>query len=134
MRLRRVGRSRRRHPSSHPSSGGRFAHPSERDVAGLLSLYGVAWEYEPVEFALAHDGDGRVTRAFRPDFFLPEYGTFIEVTVLAQRLVTRKNRKIREFRQRFPEVTLHVLYRRQVEALLERHGLGVAPVTETRAA
>ncbi len=111
-----------------------FAHPSERDVAALLSLYGIAWMYEPVEFPLAVDESGQVTRAFRPDFYLPDLHAFVEVTVLEQRLVTRKNRKVREFRERYPGVAIEVLYRRQIVALLERHGLAVHTAGESSAA
>jgi hypothetical protein len=118
-----AARSGRRHPSRVPAPEARFAHPSEEIFASLLSLYGVAWEYEPVEFALAWDDAGRPTRAFRPDFYLPDHDTFVELTVLAQRLVTRKNRKVREFRALYPETRLLVLYQRDFVTLLERHAL-----------
>ncbi len=130
----RSDETRRRHPSSHAALAEQFAHPSERDVAALLNLYGIAWAYEPVEFPLDVDESGRVTRAFRPDFYLPEFDVYLEVTVLEQRLVTRKNRKVRDVRDRYPGVEIDVLYRRQVLDLLERHGLGVLAAGESSAA
>ena len=48
--------------------------------------------------------------AFTPDFYLPEQNLFIEVTVMKQSLVTRKNRKLREVQRLYP--------RRPGEALL----------------
>ena len=83
------------------------------------------WIYEPVAFPLAWDERGVPTRAFRPDFYLPETSMFVELTVLEQRLVTRKNRKVREFRALYPEVHLQVVYRGDFCALAERHGVDV---------
>ena len=101
----------------------RFAHRSERIVAALLDLYGIAWVYEPTEFPLRWGPDGSVTQGFRPDFWLPGVGTFIEITTAAQRLVTRKNAKVRRFRELYPEISISVLYQRDVVGLLARHGL-----------
>ena len=101
-----------------------FAHPSERAFARLLNLYGFSWSYEPVEFPLEWNEHGVPTKAFRPDFYLPERRLFIELTVLEQRLVTKKNQKVRKFRALYPEVELLVVYQRDFVALLEQHGLG----------
>ena len=70
-----------------------FAHNSERQFAKLLDFYNIAWEYEPRTFALARDRDGRPSQAFTPDFYLPAYDVYIEITTLNQKLVTKKNRK-----------------------------------------
>ena len=115
---------RRRHPSlvEPPTDG--FAHPSERAFAKLLTLYGFDWSYEPLEFPLAWNGSGQPVRAFRPDLYLHERNLFIELTVLEQRLVTKKNRKVREIRALYPEVDLLVVYQRDFSALLSQHGLG----------
>ena len=101
----------------------RFAHESEQRFARILDFYGVAWEYEPVEFALEWDRDGRPTAGFRPDFWLPAQECFVELTTADQRLVTRKNSKIRRLRQLYPEVSLIVVYQRDFLALLARNGL-----------
>lgn len=125
------GESRGRHPSARRSAPQRFAHPSERLFAHLLTLYGHDWIYEPFEFPLAWGEDGVATRGFRPDFYLPSERLFIELTVCDQRLVTKKNQKIRRFRTLFPEVALLVVYRRDFHALLDQHDL---PNLEDRAA
>jgi hypothetical protein len=49
---------------------------------------------------------------------------FIELTVLEQRHVTRKNQKIREFRTLYPQVDLLVVYQRDFTRLLTSHALG----------
>jgi len=115
---------RRRHPSLVERSNDGFAHPSERTFAHLLTLYGFEWSYEPVEFPLAWNEIGQPVRAFRPDFYLHDRNLFIELTVLEQRLVTKKNRKVRQFRTLYPEVELLVVYQRDFRALLSQHGLG----------
>jgi hypothetical protein len=101
----------------------RFAHESEQRFARILDFYGVRWEYEPVEFALEWDDAGRPTAGFRPDFWLPDPGLFVEVTTLNQRLVTKKNGKVRRMGELYPDVRVTVLYQRDTLALLAKYGL-----------
>ncbi len=119
-----IGEPRHRHPSLATPTGAKFAHPSEGLFANLLTLYGLAWSYEPVEFPLEWNETGQPIRGFRPDFYVPSLRLFIELTVLEQRLVTKKNRKVRRFRTLYPEIELLVVYQRDFTALLERHDLG----------
>ncbi len=118
------GVDERRHPSRLRSPAVDFAHPSERVLANLMTLYGVSWRYEPVEFPLAWDDHGHAIRGFRPDFYLPDYRLFVELTVSDQRLVTKKNQKVRAFRSLYPELEIVVVYQRDFVALLTRHDLG----------
>ena len=98
----------------------RFQNDVERECAKVLDYYGVSWEYEPHTFVLERDADGRVVEAFTPDFFLPEQGLYIELTTMKQSLVTRKNRKLRKLRERYPDVHAKLFYRRDLERLAER--------------
>jgi hypothetical protein len=116
-----VGRTR--HPACAPAGNVRFAHPSERLFATLLDLSGEPWQYEPVEFPLEWDPHGSRVAGFRPDFYLPRLGMFIELTTADQRLVTRKNRKVRRMRELYPEVPIRIVYQRDFTALLASHGL-----------
>lgn len=102
----------------------RFAHDSEQAFAALLDFYGIAWEYEPVEFVLEWDANGLPLSAFRPDFYLPDHGVFVELTTLRQDLVTRKNRKVRMLAELYPDVRVKVLYRKDVAQLGSKYGLG----------
>jgi hypothetical protein len=101
----------------------RFAHPSERLFAALLDLYEIRWEYEPVEFTLRWDEHGSPSGGFRPDFWLPDHRCFVELTTADQRLVTRKNAKVRSMRVLYPEVRVEVVYQRHFLELVARHGL-----------
>jgi hypoxanthine phosphoribosyltransferase len=104
----------------------RFANRIELECARILDYYGVAWDYEPRSFVLDRDSQGRVTSAFTPDFYLPDQDLYVEVTVMKQSLVTRKNRKLRELRRLYPEVRVKLFYRRDIERLAQRHRLRLA--------
>ncbi len=96
------------------------------ECAKVLDYYGVPWEYEPKTFVLEEDEDGRVVEAFKPDFYLPEQNLYVEVTVMKQSLVTRKNRKLRKLRERYPDVRVKLFYKRDIERLAERYHLELA--------
>jgi hypoxanthine phosphoribosyltransferase len=101
----------------------RFAHNSERQFAKLLDFYGIAWEYEPRTFTLERDREDKPAQAFTPDFYLPAYDLYIEITTLNQRLVTKKNRKARRLVEMYPDVAVRVLYQRDYLHLLVKYGL-----------
>jgi hypoxanthine phosphoribosyltransferase len=109
-------------PDPYTIAGVRFAHRAEAEFAQLLEFYQIEWRYEPDEFPLEWQ-DGRVTRQFRPDFYLPEYDLYIELTVMKQSLVRRKNRKLRLLRQLYPHIQIKLLYRRDFQRLLAGFGL-----------
>ncbi len=101
-----------------------FAHPSETEFARVLDFYAIEWLYEPRTFPIRWDSEGNVVEAFTPDFYLPEFDLYIELTTLKQNLVTRKNRKLRLLRQLYPELNIKVFYGRDFRGLLLKYGLG----------
>ena len=101
----------------------KFAHPSEAEFARILDFYGVHWTYEPRSFPLRWDGE-RVTEMFTPDFYLADLDLYVELTTLRQKLVTEKNRKLRELRELHPEVNVKLLYKRDYYRLLAKYGYG----------
>lgn len=107
----------------------RFAHRSEAEFAGILDFYGIDWEYEPRSFPLQWDETGRVIESFNPDFYLPEYDLFIELTTLKQSLVTKKNRKVRRLRELYPDVNIKIFYGRDFRHLLLKYGLRATTAT-----
>jgi len=106
-----------------PHESVRFAHNSERQFAKLLDFYNIAWDYEPRTFTLEWDREGKAAQAFTPDFYLPAYDLYIEITTLNQNLVTKKNRKARRLREQYPDITIRVLYQRDYLHLLVKYGL-----------
>src|SRR5438874_400734 len=103
-----------------------FANEAELECAKILDYYGVPWEYEPRTFVLMRDETERVLEAFTPDFYLPDQDLFVEVTVMKQSLVTRKNRKLRKLRELYPEIRIKLFYKRDIERLAERYHLELA--------
>jgi cytidylate kinase len=103
--------------------GRHFGHPSEQVFANLLDFYGIAWDYEPRSFPLQWDKDGKVSEAFTPDFYLPEFNLYVELTTMKQANVTRKNRKIRLLRAIYPHVNIQVFYQKDVQDLVTKYGL-----------
>ena len=101
----------------------RFANPAELEYAKILDWYGIPWLYEPTTFVLERDDEGRVTEAFSPDFYLPDQDLYLEVTVMKQSLVTRKNRKLRKLRELYPDVKIKLFYERDFMRLAARFGL-----------
>jgi hypoxanthine phosphoribosyltransferase len=104
----------------------RFANNAERECAKVLDYYRVPWLYEPRTFVLEEDADGRVLEAFTPDFYLPEQDLYLEITMMKQSLVTRKNRKLRKLRERYPEINIKLFYKRDVARLANRFRLRIA--------
>ena len=137
------GRQRREgiRTGSYPDSGDRgnpdfqayfgqgqphFAHDAELECAKILDYYRIPWAYEPRTFVLEEDEKGRIVEAFTPDFYLPEQDLYLEVTVMKQSLVTRKNRKLRKIRERYPDVRVKLFYKRDIERLAQRYRLDLA--------
>ncbi len=99
-----------------------FAHESEAELARFLDFYRVEWRYESVCFALERRSDGRLLESFTPDFYLPEFDLYVELTTMKQSLVTKKNAKIRKMRDLYPEIKVKILYGRDYRKLLFKFG------------
>jgi hypothetical protein len=118
-----ASKPRPRSSGALPSDRADFAHASERQFARLLDFYQIAWDYEPRSFDVDWDEDGNVTKRFTPDFYLPDFDLYIEITTMNQKLVTRKNRKVRRLRELYPDVNVKIFYQRDYLRLLEKYGL-----------
>jgi hypothetical protein len=105
----------------HAERGPLFAHPSEAEFARILDFYKIRWQYEPKTFPIQWDGRGRILESFTPDFYLPDQDLYIELTTQKQRLVTKKNRKIRLLRQLYPELNIKIFYGRDVGRLRQKY-------------
>ena len=102
--------------------GTRFAHASEAEMARILDFYAVRWEYEPTTFPILWNLDGAVVESFAPDFYLPELEMFLEMTTLRQRLVRKKNRKLRRLRELYPDIRIKLFYARDFRAMMLKYG------------
>ena len=105
-----------------PAAEPRFAHASEAEMARILDFYGVRWEYEPDTFPILWKLDGGVAESFSPDFYLPDLDQYLEMTTLRQKLVRKKNRKLRRLRELYPNLRVKLFYARDFRALMLKYG------------
>lgn len=106
--------------NSHPPA---FSHPSEEFFSRILDYYGIEWQYEPHAFPLEFYPDGRVKEAFSPDFYLPQQNLYIELTTLRPKLNLYKNRRMRRFKELYPDIKIKLFKRRDLRNLMIRFGL-----------
>jgi hypoxanthine phosphoribosyltransferase len=99
-----------------------FAHASEAELARILDFYRIAWQYEPRTFPIAWSQCGKPVEFFTPDFYLPEYDLYIELTVANPVRNTRKNRKLRLLRCHHPGINVKLFTRRDAERIFARSG------------
>ena len=98
-----------------------FAHESEKEFAKILDFYRIKWEYEPKTFTLEWDENDIPVLSFTPDFYLSELDLFIELTTLNQKLVTKKNKKIKKVRELYPEINVKLFYKKDYNSLLFKY-------------
>lgn len=99
-----------------------FAHASEAEMSRILDFYAVRWEYEPHTFPILWNLDGDVVESFSPDFYLPDLELHLEMTTLRQKLVRKKNRKLRRLRELYPDLNVKLFYARDFRALMLKYG------------
>ncbi|HEY8989576.1 MAG TPA: hypothetical protein VIM39_11185 [Candidatus Limnocylindrales bacterium] len=99
-----------------------FAHASEAEMARILDFYRVRWEYEPHTFPILWNLEGAVIESFAPDFWLPDLDLYLEMTTLRQKLVRKKNRKLRRVLELYPDLRVKLFYARDFRALMLKFG------------
>jgi len=105
-------------PVAHPA----FAHASEAELARILDFYQVRWRYEPDTYPIGWNLDGEVVESFSPDFYLPDMELYVELTTLKQKLVRKKNRKLRRLRELYPDIRIKLFYARDFRMLMLKFG------------
>ncbi|PIU29302.1 MAG: hypothetical protein COT09_01540 [Candidatus Hydromicrobium americanum] len=99
----------------------KFAHNSEKEFSKILDFYRIKWEYEPKTFTLRFDRKGNPTVSFTPDFYLPDLDLYIELTTLNQKLVTKKNYKIKKLKELYPDINIKLFYKKDYISLLFKY-------------
>jgi hypothetical protein len=99
-----------------------FAHASEAEMARILDFYRIRWEYEPHTFPILWSLEGMVVESFSPDFWLPDLELYLEMTTLRQKLVRKKNRKLRRILELYPDIRVKLFYARDFRALMLKFG------------
>ena len=109
--------TRRRSPS-----GPRSPTRARRSSPGSSTSTTVRWAYEPDTFPIGWNLDGDVVESFSPDFYLPDLDLYVELTTLKQKLVRKKNRKLRRLRELYPDIRIKLFYARDFRMLLLKFG------------
>ena len=91
-------------------------------MARILDFYRIRWEYEPHTFPILWNLDGVVVESFSPDFWLPDLDLYLEMTTLRQKLVRKKNRKLRRIHELYPDIRVKLFYARDFRALMLKFG------------
>jgi cytidylate kinase len=100
-----------------------YKHPSEEEFAKILDMYNIEWEYEPRTFPIKWDEEGNITLAFSPDFYLPRFNTFIELTTMNQKYASEKKKKVELLKKLYPGTNINIVFRNDFYTLLKRFGL-----------
>ena len=78
---------------------------------------------------LRTDDDGNPKECFTPDFYLPDYDLYVELTVRRANLNRRKRRKIALLRALRPDINIKLMSPRDFEKLMVKYGVERAPLT-----
>ncbi|MFH5836051.1 cytidylate kinase family protein [Proteiniclasticum sp. C24MP] len=97
-----------------------FKNESEEEFAKVLDLYNLEWEYEPRTFPLKWDSEGNITQAFSPDFYLPRFNTYIELTIMNQKYTSIKRKKMALLKKLYPGTNISIVYKNDFHSLVER--------------
>ncbi|WP_230977088.1 cytidylate kinase family protein [Proteiniclasticum sediminis] len=113
-------------PKEAPENGGKppvvFKNPSEEEFAKILDLYNLEWEYEPRTFPIRWDAEGNITQAFSPDFYLPRFDTYLELTVMTQKYTATKKKKAELLRKLYPGTNIRIVFKDDFHSLIKRLG------------
>lgn len=104
----------------HQTRNASFKNETEEEFARILDMYNIEWLYEPKTFPVEWDAEGNVTMAISPDFYLPRFNLYLELTTMDQKYVTKKNKKMRLVRELYPGTNIRIVYKKDFNELLER--------------
>ena len=97
-----------------------FKNESEEEFAKVLDMYNLEWDYEPRTFPLKWDSDGNITQAFSPDFYLPRFDTYIELTIMNQKYTATKKKKLALLKKLYPGTNISIVYKNDYHNLIRR--------------
>ena len=104
----------------HQTRAAAFKNETEAEFARILSLYNIEWLYEPKTFPVEWDAEGNVTMAISPDFYLPKFNLYLELTTMDQKYVTKKNKKMRLVQELYPGTNIRIVYKKDFNELADR--------------
>jgi len=97
-----------------------YKNPSEEEFAKILNMYELKWEYEPRTFPIKWDAEGNIIQAFSPDFYLPDFDTYIELTIMNQKYTSVKKKKVELLRKLYPGININIVFKEDYHSLIKR--------------
>lgn len=97
-----------------------YKNPSEEEFAKILDLYELKWEYEPRTFPIKWDAEGNIIQAFSPDFYLPDFDTYIELTIMNQKYTSVKKKKVELLKKLYPGININIVFKEDYHSLIKR--------------
>jgi hypothetical protein len=95
----------------------KLATPTEDQVAAVLDRARIVWRYEPTRFVIDRDVRGFEREACAPDFYLPQFDLYLEVSAGSPRRLNRKRAKLRRLAQGHPAIRVELLGPREIAEL-----------------
>lgn len=120
LRLRIKEETKKEGAQNHQKDLPVFKNASEAEFARILDMYHIDWKYEPKTFPVEWDNEGNVTLAFSPDFYLTRFDTYLELTTMNQKYVTKKNKKLKKVKELYPGTHIKIVYKKDFLELIER--------------
>ncbi|MBO4408933.1 MAG: cytidylate kinase-like family protein [Clostridiales bacterium] len=105
---------------NHQTQNPVFKNETEEEFARILDMYGIDWMYEPKIFPIEWDSEGNVKMAFSPDFYLPRFDLYLELTTMEQKYVTKKNKKMKMVKELYPGTNIRIVYKKDFVELISR--------------
>jgi hypothetical protein len=96
-----------------------FANSIERAFARTLDSYQIAWHYKPRTFAIEWDEDGNFVDSMTPDFYLPEYGQYVELASPDGRFAEKKSR-VFLLRRHHPQIRITLISASNLDLSIEQ--------------
>lgn len=100
-----------------------YKNPSEEEFAKILNLYELKWEYEPRTFPIKWDAEGNIIQAFSPDFYLPDFDTYIELTIMNQKYTSVKKKKVELLKKLYPGININIVFKEDYHNLIKRFSM-----------
>jgi len=100
-----------------------YKNPSEEEFAKILDMYELKWEYEPRTFPIKWDAEGNIIQAFSPDFYLPDFDTYIELTIMNQKYTSVKKKKVELLKKLYPGININIVFKEDYYSLIKRFSM-----------
>lgn len=101
-------------------TGIRFTSSAHGRFARALSQNGIAWLYKPRTFSIDWDAEGNLRDSITPDFYLPDYQQYLELTTPGEHCIAVTAKRLRMLRRLHHELDLRLIVGENYPAIIRR--------------